>query len=170
MNNTVRPRSYSLPHTRPVREYVGWPVALALAAAGCGVLPDVTVTAQGDTITSEGGGSVTLAVELSHKPLAALDVYAVSSSTREASVSGPVHIDQINWSAQHGIVVTGEDDLLSDGDVAYEVSVFARLSHPPGSPAEQVAVFRFVNRDDDAPEFQGLGDLPGGAPRATSAR
>ena len=129
---------------------------------GCGAVPRVEVTPEGPTITNERGGSVALSIKLAKCPLAAVDVFATSSDDTEGSVSGGLRFDQSNWDKPQVIRVTGLADALQDGDVAYDVTVYARSTHAPEGPPQLVTTLHFVNQDSVAVVFQGLGDLPGG--------
>jgi uncharacterized membrane protein len=128
----------------------------------CGAIPNVEVTADGATVTTESGGSVALTIRLVKRPLSAVEVFATSSDDSEASVSTGLRIDPSNWSQPQIIRVTGLADALQDGDVAYDVNVYARSARPSEGQPQLVTTLHFINQDNPVPVFQGLGDLPGG--------
>lgn len=135
---------------------------VALAIPGCALVPDAIVEPEGDTVTTEDGGSVTVSVRLEREPRGVITVQAVSSDPSEATVSGPLTFDRTNWDEPQTITVTGVDDAEQDGDVAYKVR-FEALGAPPHDTPRLREVLAFVNRDaGDAAVFAGIGDLPGG--------
>lgn len=137
-------------------------VLLALAFSGCGGLPEVGVEPAGETITTERGGQVEVAISIERPPRGTITVQAVSSDETEGRVSDPVHFNLQNWREPQVITVFGVDDTESDGDVSYQVSIEVTSSGDSGHDPVVVSVLRFVNRDDDLALFEGLGDLPGG--------
>lgn len=137
-------------------------LALFTVSAACGAVPKVDVIPQGETVTSESGTSVSLTVSLARRPLAPVDVYAKSANEAEGTPSGALHFDLKNWNQPQTLRVTGVDDALRDGDIAYDVSVYARSARRPEGEPSLVATLHFVNRDDDVARFFALGDLPGG--------
>lgn len=138
-------------------------LALVGGAGGCTPIPDVDVTLEERAETSEQGDGVDLHISLGRAPRVPIEVYATVSNDAEAAVSPPIRIDAQNWTSDHALTVTGVDDDLRDGDVSYVVTVLARAARPGGRDFPQVvAVLRFINRDDEGPRFEALGDLPGG--------
>lgn len=132
----------------------------SLVFAGCGALPEVEVRVQGEPITSEEGASVDVLISLVHAPKGVVLVQGISSAPGEGRVSGPLRFDLGNWREPQILTVSGVDDGVPDGDVAYEVSVQVS-SFQHWEPAE-LAVLQFVNRARPGVRFVGVGDLPGG--------
>lgn len=135
--------------------------------AGCDLLPRVAVKPQGETVTSESGSNVEVAISLLKQPTTALEVYAVSSNEQEGVVSAPVRFEPADWQSAKTIRVTGVDDATSDGDTRYDVSVYAHSTS--GGHPWLVARLHFVNKDNDAFIFEPIGDLPGGETSSTVA-
>ena len=136
---------------------------LALAAgvhalAACAPLPEVSLTIDGEPITSESGASVSVSIALAGPPAQPVTIRASSTTPAEGRVSAPVTFDVDNWQAPQVIVVSGVDDSERDGAIAYDV-VFAAAGSYSGTRI--VGVLHFVNRDDDGTTFVGLGALPG---------
>jgi hypothetical protein len=143
------------------RRVLGASLGLCLGLTGCSAVPRVNVAASGSE-TTEAGGSVELRVRLATRPSGPIEVYAVSSNTAEARVSDALIITPARYQDTFVITVTGSDDAVPDGDVAYDVQVFARPTQPASAHPQQVATLRLTNRDDDRARFEVLGDLPGG--------
>jgi hypothetical protein len=135
---------------------------VTLAAGACGGFPKVNVEAYGATLTGEQGETIELTVALAHAPSGVVTVYAVSADETEGRVSNPVQFDIENWQDPRTMNVRGVDDTLDDGDVTYDVSVYASASWRTGEPDRLLKTLHFTNRDDDGASFEGLGDLPGG--------
>ncbi|MDH5727708.1 MAG: OmpA family protein [Gammaproteobacteria bacterium] len=83
----------------------------------------VTVSAIGGN-TSEAGASTTFTVVLNSEPTANVTIPISSSDTSEASVSAATLIfTPTDWNTPQTITVTGIDDAIDDGDVAYSIIV-----------------------------------------------
>ena len=83
---------------------------------------DLAVTG-GTLVTTEAGGTGTISVTLKSEPAANVALLFVSSDTTEASVSpASLVFTSSNWNTAQTTTVTGVDDNLVDGTVAYQVS------------------------------------------------
>ena len=81
----------------------------------------VTVT---DATTDENGATATIQFELSSQPSHAVRIPLTSSDTTEGTVSGSIIIEPGNWNipANNQITVTGVDDDIIDGTIAYTIT------------------------------------------------
>ena len=78
------------------------------------------------TSTTEGGGSVNLAVVLCKQPTASTNIVTNSSDTTEGTVSPTsLTFTPSNWSTPQNIIVTGQDDQLVDTDITYQANFSA---------------------------------------------
>lgn len=94
--------------------------------------PGVTVSAISGN-TTEAGGTATFTVVLDTEPTASVSIGVSSSDTGEGTVSASsLTFTTGNWNTPQTITVTGVDDDLDDGDVAYSV-VLAAASSSDGS-------------------------------------
>eukprot|EP01059_Diplonema_ambulator_P030329 TRINITY_DN5151_c0_g1_i9.p1 TRINITY_DN5151_c0_g1~~TRINITY_DN5151_c0_g1_i9.p1 ORF type:complete len:6713 (+),score=1239.17 TRINITY_DN5151_c0_g1_i9:1796-20140(+) len=124
--------------------------------------PDVTVTNMDDDTagisvsptsglaTTEGGGSATFTVSLQTEPISDVTIPVAVSDATEASVSpASVVFTTTNWNMPQTVTVTGVDDKVADGDVAFTVN-FGTIS---GSDAVYTALkptaVGCTNQDDD---------------------
>ncbi|HEY6881756.1 MAG TPA: hypothetical protein VI299_27200 [Polyangiales bacterium] len=132
--------------------------ACALALLACSGTPRVEVRPLEGTTTSESGGIVRLTVWLSDAPASPIEVRAVSSDETEGKASAPIVFDATNYNQRQALYVRGVDDGIHDGDIGYDVDIYAR----PTSSDHSWLVRRLhlVNRDDDIPVFEALGHLP----------
>jgi PKD repeat protein len=125
--------------------------------------PAVLVNPVGGLVTTESGSSDTFDVSLSAQPSADVTVGLISSNSTEGVVTPAQMIfTSANWNTAQSATVTGQDDALPDGNVAYTVSVAVSASADPdyaGLSAVQVdanniddetACCEIVYVDDDA--------------------
>ena len=101
--------------------------------------------------TTEAGGTATFTVVLTSRPTADVTVGLSSGDTTEGTV-GPASLTftNLNWNTPQTVTVTGVDDVLDDGDVAYTIITAAATSTDTvynGINAADVAV---TNTDNDA--------------------
>lgn len=101
---------------------------------------DITVTltdndSAGFTITpisgntTESGGTATFTVRLNSLPSASVTVPLSSSNTSEGTVSpASLTFTTLNWSTPQTVTVTGADDFIADGTIAYSVILSAAAS------------------------------------------
>src|SRR6185436_6153749 len=111
----------------------------------------ITVTPVTGLTTTEAGGTARFTVVLKSQPTAAVVIPVASSDPSEGTAS-PAALTFIagNWNVPQTVTVTGADDQLADGPVAYSVSLGAATSADPtysGMDAPDPAV---VNADNDA--------------------
>lgn len=136
--------------------------ALAWTLTGCDGIPRVNVETSDELVTGEDGSKVELAISLTQPPHGVISVDAISSNESEGRVSEPVRFDARNWHERQIIQVTGQNDSVDDGDVAYDVTLYATNSRHVNAHPVRIKVLHFVNRDDEIARFEALGDLPGG--------
>ncbi len=104
--------------------------------------------------TTELGGSDVFNVRLSAAPLSNVMLNIVSSDPSEGSVNvNQLTFTPLNWNDVQVVRVTGINDSLVDGPVAYQINVTADASSDAAFrslPASSVAV---TNADDDIPSL-----------------
>ena len=111
----------------------------------------ITVTPTSGPTTTEAGGAATFTVVLTSQPTANVTIGLSSSNTAEGTVSpSSVTFTSANWNTPQTITVTGADDFLVDGAMAYSVVTAAAASSDlnySGLNASDVSV---TNTDNDA--------------------
>ncbi len=90
----------------------------------------VLVTPSDPQQTSEAGGTVDYSVVLTSEPTADVTITFTSSDTSEGTVDGPLVFTADNWDSSQTVTVTGVDDALLDGDVAYSLSYLSSSTDP----------------------------------------
>lgn len=124
--------------------------------------PDVTLTNIDDDIpgfvvsqisnnTSEGGATATFSIKLRSQPKGNVTIPLASSDNGEGSLSvTQVVLTPANWSDEHVVTVSGEDDDEADGDQPY--SIVTELSVSPLDPdynGKVVPDVSLLNLDND---------------------
>ena len=110
----------------------------------------ITVTPTAGLTTTEAGGTATFTVVLTTQPTADVSIALSSSDASEGTVSpASLTFTNANWNVAQTVTVTGVDDALDDGDVAYTIVTAAATSADViynGINAADVAV---TNTDND---------------------
>ena len=111
----------------------------------------IIVTPTSGLTTTEAGGTATFTVVLTAQPTANVTVGLSSSNTAEGTVSPSLlTFTSGNWNTPQTVTVTGVDDFLVDGAVAYSIVTAAATSSDlnySGLNASDVSV---TNTDNDA--------------------
>ena len=122
----------------------------------------ITIDVEEDLITREQGDTLSFAVALSSEPFADVVFTLVSSDTTEGRVSpSSLTFQPGNWDSLRTILVTGINDDVDDGDVAYGIILADEVSsYDPGYGALEAFVAEALNVDDDT---SGITVTPAGA-------
>jgi hypothetical protein len=125
---------------------------------------EIRVTAAATLSTSESGGSATFQVELSSIPTQDVVIALASSNTAEGTVPVSITFTPAEWNTPKTVTITGSDDQIADGDVAYTVTLTAS-SMDANYDLGQNAVLTVTNTDNDTPSVivsptQGLNITP----------
>ncbi len=84
--------------------------------------PGVSVTPLAGLLTTEAGGRATFTIVLGSPPAADVNINLAVSNTAEATLTpAAVTFTAANWNSAQTITVTGVDDNIDDGDVAYSI-------------------------------------------------
>lgn len=95
-------------------------------------IAEVIVNASSGLETTEAGGTATFTVRLACRPTADVTFTLSSSNTAEGNVSPTsVTITPDEWNSDKLITITGADDLIDDGDVAYTINTSLTVSDDP---------------------------------------
>ncbi|MCB8749397.1 DUF4347 domain-containing protein [Planktothrix agardhii] len=110
----------------------------------------ITVTPTTGLTTTEAGGNATFTVKLNSQPTADVTIPLTSSNTAEGTIDKTsLTFTATNWNVAQTVTVTGVDDLIDDGDIAYNIvtaSATSTDSNYSGFDASDVAV---TNSDND---------------------
>src|SRR2546427_11929 len=112
--------------------------------AGIAVSPTSGLT------TTEGGGTATLTVVLTSQPTANVTIGLSSSDLPEGTVApASVTFTSGNWNTAQTVTVTGADDFVVDGAVAYTIVTASATSADAGYNGLDAADVGVTNTDND---------------------
>ena len=111
----------------------------------------ISVVPTSGLVTTEAGGTANFTVVLATQPTADVTIGISSNNTSEGIVSSPSLVfTSANWSSPQTVTVTGVNDFVDDGDIAYSIITAEASSADAnynGLNANDVSV---TNTDDDA--------------------
>jgi Ca2+-binding RTX toxin-like protein len=120
----------------------------------------ITVTPTSGLTTTEAGGTATFTVVLNSQPTADVTIGTTSDNTAEGTVDKPsLTFTPANWNTPQTVTVTGVDDLVVDGNVAYNIVTAAATSTDTNYNAVNPTDVAVTNTDNDVtliPEIQVL--------------
>jgi hypothetical protein len=113
-----------------------------------------TVTPTSGLVTMEGGGTATFTVKLNSQPTANVALGLSSSDATEGTASpSNLTFTTSNWSTAQTVTVTGSDDWVDDGNIAYTIITAAAVSVDPNYSGLNPADVSVINVDDDTAGF-----------------
>lgn len=100
--------------------------------------------------TTEAGGTATFTVRLASQPTGDVTIDLNSNDTSEGTVN-PLQLtfNAGNWSMPQTVTVTGQDDAIADGDIAYQIAFTAVTSTDPNYNGQIPTSVALVNVNDD---------------------
>ena len=110
----------------------------------------VNVAPTSGLVTTESGGSATFTMVLNAPPAADVTIGLSSSNTGEGTVfPASLTFTTTNWSVPQTVMVTGVDDQVDDGNVAYQIVTAAAISGDPNYNGLSVDDISVTNTNDD---------------------
>jgi len=110
----------------------------------------ITVAPAAGLVTTEAGGTATFTVVLNTAPTANVVVGLTSSDTTEGVVSpASLTFTPANWSTKQTVTVTGVDDAVVDGNIAYSIITAAATSTDPNYNGRDPLDVDVTNTDND---------------------
>ena len=125
--------------------------ATGVVPAGSPATPfaGITVTPTSGLTTTEAGGTATFTVVLTSRPVADVTIGLSSSDTTEGTVSpSSLIFTSANWDIPQTVTVTGVNDALDDGDIAYSI-VTAPATSAGGYNGVDASDVSVTNTDND---------------------
>jgi cytochrome c553 len=112
--------------------------------------PGITVTQSANPTTDESGATTTIMVKLDSEPAFDVTLSVASSNTAEGTVgTSSLSFNNLDWSANKSIVVTGVDDGNVDGNITYSITMGPAVSADPDYSGQSVADVVVTNNDND---------------------
>lgn len=140
----------TITHAASGGDYTGAAVASVNVDIADNDTGGIVVTPTAGLATTEAGGTASFTVVLASEPTADVTIALSSSDADEGTVAPAALVfDATNWNAAQTVTVTGVDDAIVDGNVAYTIVTAAAVSADPvysGVDADDVSV---TNADDD---------------------
>jgi hypothetical protein len=110
----------------------------------------ITVTPIIGLATSEAGGTASFTLALNSRPTANVTIGLSSSNASEGTVSpSSLTFTTANWNTSHTVTVTGVDDSVMDGNIAYKALTAAAASTDPNYNGMDAADVNIANTDND---------------------
>ena len=110
-----------------------------------------TLTPTSGLITTEAGGTATFTVVLTARPTANVTIGLISSDTTEGTVNqASVTFTSDNWNTAQTVTVTGVNDALDDGDIAYDIVTTPASSSDSSYNGLSTGNVSVTNTDNDA--------------------
>ena len=113
-------------------------------------LVGITVSPIAGLTTTEAGGTATFTVVLDAQPIANVVVGLSSSNPAEGTVSVPsLTFTPTNWNQPQTVTVTGVDDAVVDGNIAYNIITAPATSTDPNYNGINPSDVAVSNTDND---------------------
>ena len=115
---------------------------------------EILVDPQLGLTTTENGGSASFTISLPVEPTSDVIVSVSSSNPSEGTVStSSVTLNASNYSSGVTVTITGQDDLVVDGDVGYTIITGAAVSDDINYAGVVPADVSVTNTDNDTAEI-----------------
>lgn len=119
----------------------------------------ITVSPTSGLLTSEQGHSAAFSVVLNSEPTDDVVINMLSTDPGEGTMfPASLTFNAVNWASAQVVLVTGQDDALTDGDIAYTVSLGAAVSNDGHYSGLDPSDVQLLNTDDEAPVIVDTGD------------
>jgi pimeloyl-ACP methyl ester carboxylesterase len=133
----------------PVNATLGSPNSAVLTIVDNDIA-GIIVTPTSGLVTTEGGGADSFNVMLDSQPADNVTIGLSSSDTTEGTAS-PISLTftPSNWNTLQTVTVTGVDDSIVDGDIAYTIVIAPASSIDPNYNGLNAADVSVTNNDND---------------------
>lgn len=102
--------------------------------------------------TTEAGGTAQFTVVLGAEPVSLLTIDLASDNPAEGLAdTGQLMFDNVNWNTPQIVTITGQDDLVADGDVAYTIVLDPVSGADPNFAGIDPADVSVTNNDNEVP-------------------
>ena len=112
--------------------------------------PGIAVNPTAGLMTTEAGGTDTFTVVLESMPIADVTIGLVSSNIAEGTVNpASLTFNTVNWNIPQTVTVTGVDEMVDDGNIAYTIETQPANSADTNYLMLDAADVSVTNVDDD---------------------
>ena len=106
----------------------------------------IVVTPTSDLTTTESGGRTSFTIALRSQPVADVTIPVASDNTDEGTLDrAAVVFTAATWNAPQAVTITGVDDGIPDGDVAYQIATGPSQSSDPDYDLVRTPTVRVEN-------------------------
>ena len=110
----------------------------------------ISITPTSGLTTTEAGGTANFTIVLNSQPTADVSIGITSDKTAEGTVDkSSLTFTSANWNTPQTVTVTGVDDLVVDGNVAYNIVTAAATSTDTNYSGVNAADVAVTNTDND---------------------
>ncbi|NLE27780.1 MAG: hypothetical protein GX625_21075, partial [Clostridiaceae bacterium] len=110
----------------------------------------ITVNPTSGLTTTEAGGTATFTVALNTQPAGEVTIGLSSSDASEGAVAATsLTFTAANWNVAQTATISGQNDAVADGDIAYTIITAAATSSDPKYSGVNPADVSVTNTDDD---------------------
>jgi hypothetical protein len=115
--------------------------------------PGITANPNAGLVTTEAGGTATFSVTLNSQPNADVVLSVTSNNPTEGTVSPTtLTFTDADWNIPQTVTITGQDDFVPDGDIAYTITVALNsTTDTTGYAVVTDVIVNATNNDDDTP-------------------
>jgi len=107
----------------------------------------IQITPTSGLVTSQAGGTATFSAVLTLQPTSSVSFGIYSSNTNEGTVSTPqLTFTTANWNVAQTVTITGVDDQMDEGNVAYTILMAPAVSDDPNYNGFQPSNVSVVNQ------------------------
>ncbi|MBK8170704.1 MAG: hypothetical protein IPK60_10245 [Sandaracinaceae bacterium] len=138
------------PSTSADPEYAGLSEAPLMLVNDDDDTASYTLTPSSGLVTTEAGGTATFEVAITSEPVASV-IFSLSSSDASEGVVSPTTLtfNRFNWPYPQTVTLTGVNDALADGDIAYRADLFV-ISADSNYAALAPGSVLLTNTDDES--------------------
>jgi hypothetical protein len=110
----------------------------------------ITVSPISGLTTTEAGGAASFSIRLDSQPTASVTIGLSSSKVNEGTIApGSLIFTVTNWSIAQKVTITGVDDTVADGKVAYTIVTAPAVSNDLSYSNRNAADVLVTNSDND---------------------
>jgi PKD repeat protein len=154
VDGTIAYTAVTAPATSADPAYSGLNAADAAASNTDNDAAGITVSPTSGLVTSEAGATATFTVVLTAQPTATVSIGLSSSDTTEATIApASLAFTTANWATPQTVTLTGVDDLIVDGTIAYTAVTAPATSADPAYSGLNAADAAASNTDNDTSGF-----------------
>ncbi|GBF51722.1 hypothetical protein LPTSP4_32600 [Leptospira ryugenii] len=128
------------------------PCTTAVAMSACGTSANASggLVSSPSLVTTEAGGAARFQIRLRARPSSTVSFTISSSNTNEGSISPTsISFTTANWNTYQEVIITGVDDSVVDGTIAYQINFSTLSGGGTGFNGSSLPSVSISNTDND---------------------